>query len=115
MCWTPSGEIIGAANDEVTTYDSNGAIVDGFYGDATPFGTSTPAFTSAAATYATTPAGDVPQTGFDFTFFVVGDTHVGDTARGLCSPTSAYKVMTNMVNTVGSKLGSIKLISRNQR
>ena len=48
------------------------------------------------------PSGDVPQTGFDFTFFVVGDTHVGDTARGLCSPTSAYKVMTTMVNTVGS-------------
>ncbi len=54
------GEDVGPANIEVVTTDSNASIISGFYGDATPFGTSTPAFTAAAASYATTPGGDVP-------------------------------------------------------
>jgi Flp pilus assembly protein TadG len=56
------GEDIGAANLEVVTTDSNASVISGFYGDTTAFGTSTPAFTSASAAYATTPGGDAPLT-----------------------------------------------------
>lgn len=55
-----SGEQIGAANTEVATTDAATSVISGFYGDTAAFGTSTPAFTAASATYATTPGGDAP-------------------------------------------------------
>jgi Flp pilus assembly protein TadG len=55
-----SGELIGATNTEVVTSDSNASVISGFYADTTAFGTSTPAFTAASSSYATTPNGDVP-------------------------------------------------------
>ena len=57
-----TGEVAGAANTEVVTTDSNANIISGFFADTTPFGTSTPAFSSAPAGYATVPGGDVPLT-----------------------------------------------------
>ena len=41
---------------------ANSTVISGFYGDSTAFGTSTPAFTAASSSYATTPAGDQPLT-----------------------------------------------------
>jgi len=55
-----SGEMIGAANTEVPTSNATTAVISGFYADATPFGTGTPAFTAASSGYATTPGGDAP-------------------------------------------------------
>ncbi len=57
-----SGEIISQANTEVPTANAITSVLSGFYGDTTAFGTSTPAFTAASSTYATTPGGDVPLT-----------------------------------------------------
>lgn len=53
------GEIQGEANDVTNTVDG-APVVDGFYGDATPFGTSIRAFTPADSAYAGTPGGDAP-------------------------------------------------------
>ena len=58
----PGGEDISAANITTTTTNSNASVISGFYGDATAFGTSTPAFTAAPSSYGTTPNGDVPLT-----------------------------------------------------
>jgi Flp pilus assembly protein TadG len=57
----PGGEIQGAANDAVVTQDGN-PVIPGFYGDSSPFGTGTPAFTQASNSFATTPGGDQPLT-----------------------------------------------------
>jgi Flp pilus assembly protein TadG len=55
-----SGEVIGNANTAVPTTDAPTAVITGFYADTTAFGTTTPAFTSASSSYATTPGGDAP-------------------------------------------------------
>lgn len=41
-----------------------------------------------------------PETGYDFTFFVVTDVEVGDIPRSDCAPTSAYAKMIDFVNNV---------------
>jgi Flp pilus assembly protein TadG len=52
-----TGEIMGQSNDFMTTQDGP-ALVNDFYQDATAYGTSSPAFTSASSGYATTPGGN---------------------------------------------------------
>lgn len=54
------GEVISDSNIAVTTTNATKTVMSGFFGDATAFGSSTPAFTSASNDYATTPGGDVP-------------------------------------------------------
>jgi Flp pilus assembly protein TadG len=51
-----TGEIMGQSNDFVGTQDGP-ALVNDFFQDTTAYGTSTPDFTSASTTYATTPGG----------------------------------------------------------
>src|SRR5262249_31126385 len=55
-----SGEVIGASNTAVPTTNAPIPVINGFYADNTPFGTTTPAFSQAPATYASTPGGDAP-------------------------------------------------------
>jgi Flp pilus assembly protein TadG len=52
-----TGEIMGQSNDFMTTQDGP-ALINDFYQDSTAYGTSTPAFTAAAASYANTPGGN---------------------------------------------------------
>jgi Flp pilus assembly protein TadG len=51
-----SGEIMGQSNDFLTTTDGPPVLND-FYQDSSPYGTSTPAFSAAPDSYATAPAG----------------------------------------------------------
>ena len=47
------------------------------------------------------PPSSPPESGFDFTFYVVNDVHVSDTERGDCYPEEAYGLMTKFVNDAG--------------